>query len=243
MARLGTDLWVTLDGNFFGDPAAGGKVARVSLANPAQPELTSPLVELPSGDALQPFEGKNPAPTPSGIVAHRGFLYVALNSLDPGNDFRPSGPGLVARIHPQTREVKYLPLGNGCLNPGWLAPLGNKLVVSCTGDAIYDRSFNLLAVEKTSLVLLDEQDAVVSTWALACPEANTSCALPSAGRFAVVGNRIYLGDNNAGRLFVVDVTGTTLTEVRGLSGQKQPPILACPRASGFSLVGDVVAIP
>ena len=35
----------------------------------------------------------------------------------------------------------------------------------------------------------------------------------------------------------------TLTEVRGLSGQKQPPILACQRASGFSLVGDVVAIP
>jgi hypothetical protein len=241
MARLGTDLWVTLYGNFFGDLSAGGKVARVNLANPAQPELTSPHVELPGGDALQPFPGSNPVPTPSGIVAHRGFLYVALNNLDP-NTYGPGGPGLVARIHPETREVKYLPLGEGCLNAGWLAPVGNKLVVSCTGKATYDARFNLVAVEKTGMVLLDEQDAVVSTWALACPEGSTSCSLPSAGRFAVVGNRIYLGDNNAGRIFVVDVTGTTLTEVRGLSGQKQPPILACP-SEGFSLVGDVVAIP
>jgi len=242
MARLGTDLWVTLYGNFFGDLSAGGKVARVNLANPLQPELTTPHVQLPTGDALQPFPGSSPLPTPSGIVAHRGFLYVALNNLDP-NTYGPGGPGLVARIHPQTREVTYLPLGEGCLNAGWLAPVGDKLVVSCAGKATYDASFNLVAVEQTSLVLLDEQDAVVSTWVLACPEASTSCALPSAGRFAVVGNRIYLGDNNAGRIFVVDVTGTALTEVRGLSGQKQPPIPACQRESGFSLVGDVVAIP
>lgn len=242
MARLGTDLWVTLYGNFFGDLSAGGKVARVNLANPAQPELTSPLVQLPSGDALQPFPDRSPVPTPSGIVAHRGFLYVALNNLDP-NTYGPGGPGLVAKIDPQTREVKYLSLGDGCLNAGWLASVGNKLVVSCAGEATYDASFNLVAVKKSSLVLLDEQDAAVSTWALECPESSTSCALPSAGRFAVVGNRIYLGDNNAGRIFVVDVTGNTLTEVRGLSGQKQPPILACQRESGFSLVGDVVAIP
>jgi DNA-binding beta-propeller fold protein YncE len=242
MARLGTDLWVTLYGNFFGDVSAGGKVARVSLANPAQPELTSPVVQLPSGEALQPFPDRSPVPTPAGIVAHRGFLYVTLNNLDP-NTYGPGGPGLVAKIDPQTREVKYLSLGDGCLNAGWLASAGTKLVVSCTGEATYDASFNLVAVKKSGLVLLDEQDAVASTWALECPEANTSCALPSAGRFAVVGNRIYLGDNNAGRIFVVDVTGNTLTEVRGLSGQKQPPIPACQRESGFSLVGDVVAIP
>ncbi|HYH95961.1 MXAN_6577-like cysteine-rich protein [Hyalangium sp.] len=242
MVKVGTDLWVTLYGNFFGDLSAGGKLARVNLANPSQPQLATPHIELPSGDALLPFPGSNPIPTPSGIVAQRGYLYTALNNLDP-NTFSPGGPGLLARIHPQTREVKYFSLGEGCLNAGWLAPVGNRLVVSCAGKSTYDASFNLVGVEKTALVLVDEQDAVVSTWTLACPEASTSCALPSAGRFAVVGTRVYLGDNNAGRIFVVDVTSTGLTEVRGLDPQKQPPIPACQRESGFSLVGDVIAIP
>jgi hypothetical protein len=243
MARLGTDLWVTLYGNFFGDLSAGGKVARVNLANPSQPQLATPHLQLPSGDALQPFPGSSPAPTPTGIIAHRGQLYVALNNLDP-NTFGPGGPGLVARINPQTREVNYLPLGEGCLNAGWLASAGSKLVVSCAGKATYDSSFNLVAVEKSALVLLDEQDAVVSTYPIECPAGSgSSCALPSAGRFAVVGNRIYLGDNNAGRIFVVDVTGPALTGVRGLEPQKPPPILACQRESGFSLVGDIVVIP
>lgn len=242
-ARLGTELWVTLYGNLGGDVSAGGKVARVNLANPRQPELIMPYLPLPSGDALQPFPGSSPIPAPSGIVARRGQLYVALNNLDP-NTYGPGGPGLVARINPQTQEVKYLPLGEGCLNAGWLAPVGNKLVVSCAGKATYDASFNLVAVEKSSLVLLDEQDAMVSTYPIACPEVSgPGCALPSAGRFAVVGNRIYLGDYNAGRVFVVDVIGSTLTGVRGLEPQKPQPILACPRESGFSLVGDVVAIP
>jgi hypothetical protein len=246
MARLGSELWVTLYGNLGGDVSAGGKVARVNLANPLQPDVVGPYIELPAGEALQPFPGSSALPTPSGIVAHRGHLYVALNSLDP-NTYGPGGPGLLARIHPQSRQVQYLPLGDGCLNPGWLAPVGDKLLVSCAGKATYDASFNLIAVEKTALVLLDAQDSVVSTWPLTCPEGSAgSCPLPSAGRFAVVGNRAYLGDNNAGRVFVVEVSGDQLVERRGLgTGQgTQPPIPACTRdAGGFSLVADVVAIP
>ncbi len=242
MARLGTDLWVTLYGNLGGDVSAGGKVARVSLTDPLHPQLITPYIQLPGGEALQPFPGGNPIPSPSGIVAHRGYLYTALNSLDP-NTYNPGGPGLVARINPQTQEVKYLPLGDHCLNPGWLAPVGDKLLVSCAGQATYDASFNLVAVDKTSMVLLDEQDAVVSDRLIACPQSGGSCALPSAGRFAVVGNRAYVGDNNAGRIFVFDVVGSELTEVRGLDPATQPPIPACQREAGFSLVGDVVAIP
>jgi hypothetical protein len=245
MAKIGTDLWVTLYGNLGGDVSAGGKVARVSVANPLQPALSTPYLELPSGAALQPFPGGNPIPSPSGIVAHRGNLYVALNNLDP-NTYGPGGPGLVARINPQTRAVQYLPLGEGCLNPGWLAPVGDQLLVSCAGKATYDASFNLVAVEKTGLALLDAQDALVASYALACPEVGTgSCTLPSAGRFAVVAGRAYVGDNNAGRVFVVEVSGNQLIERRGLGvgAGAQPPILACQRETGFSLVSDVVAVP
>ncbi|MBN1204844.1 MAG: hypothetical protein JXB05_07965 [Myxococcaceae bacterium] len=246
MARLGSDLWVTLYGNLGGDVSAGGKVARVSLANPLQPEVVAPDIQLPAGEALQPFPGSSPLPTPSGIAAHRGQLYVALNSLDPIT-YGPGGPGLIARIHPQSREVQYLPLGEHCLNPGWLAPVGDQLLVSCAGKATYDDNFNLVAVEKTALVLLDAQDTVVSAWPLACPDGSAgACPLPSAGRFAVVGNRVYLGDNNAGRVFVVEVSGDQLVERRGLGTAEgaRPPIPACTReAGGFSLVGDVFAIP
>jgi len=242
MAQLGDQLWVTLYGNLLGDTSAGGKVARVSLANPAQPTLLEPAVELPTGAALQPFSGSNPIAGPAGLVVHRGSLYVTLNNIDP-NTFNPGGPGLLAKINPGTRAVSTVNLGPGCLNAGWAAPVGNKLLVSCAGQATYDANFNLLAVEKTGLVLLDEQDAVVATYTLACPEGSgAACPLPSAGRFSVVGNRAYLGDNNAGRLFVIEVSGNQLIERRGLGAGAQPALLACP-ASGFSLVGDVVAIP
>jgi hypothetical protein len=214
----------------------------VSLADPLHPQLITPYLQLPGGAALQPFQGSSPVPSPSGIIALRDQLYVALNNLDP-NTFNVGGPGLVARINPQTQEVKYLSLGDNCLNPGWLAPVGDKLLVSCSGQGTYDASFNLVAVEKTSMVLLGEQDAFAADHLIACSQSGGSCALPSAGRFAVVGSRAYVGDNNAGRIFVFDVEGSQLSEVRGLDPTKQPPIPACQRDAGFSLVGDVVAIP
>ncbi len=242
MAQLGSELWVTLYGNLFGDVSAGGKVARVDISNPASPTLLSPAVQLPTGEALQPFEGAQPLPTPTGIIAHRGSLYTALNSLDP-TTYSPGGPGLLAKIDPSTREVSLVALGERCLNPGWLDSMGERLLVSCGGKATYDTDFNLVSVEKTGLVMLDGQDAVKDTYILECPESSAgSCSLPSAGRFSVVGSRAYVGDSNAGRIFVVEASGDTLVERRGLGASAQPAILACP-ADGFSLVGDVVAIP
>ena len=242
-ARLGSELWVTLYGNLGGDVNAGSRLARVSLANPRQPQLLTEFVPLARGAPLQPFPGSDPAPTPAGIAVHRGQIYVALNNLDP-NTYAPGGPGMAVRINPDDFHSTYIALGEGCLNAGWLAPVGNKLVVSCAGKATYDDNFNLVAVEKSSLVMLDEQDAVVATYPIECPAVSGSaCALPSAGRFAVVGNQIVLGDNNAGRVFVVEVNGSTFTGVRTLEPQKQQPILACPREAGFSLVGDVVSLP
>jgi hypothetical protein len=241
-ARLGSELWVTLYGNLGGDVTAGARVARVNVANPRQPELLSHVL-LAYGEPLQPFPGSYPAPTPAGIVAHRGQIYVALNNLDP-NTYAPGGPGMVVRISPDGVYSTYLSLGERCLNAGWIAPVGNKLVVSCAGRATYDANYNLVAVEKSALALLDEQDAVVDLYPIECPAASGStCALPSAGRFAVVGNQILLGDNNAGRIFIVEVSGSKLIGRRTLEPERPQPILACPRESGFSLISDVVALP
>ncbi|ADO75149.1 MXAN_6577-like cysteine-rich protein [Stigmatella aurantiaca] len=235
MAKLGTDLWVALYGNLSGDVSAGGKVARVSVANPLAPVLDPSPVVLPSA----PFPGGAAAPTPTGIVVHQGNLYTALNNLDP-ETYRAGGPGSLAKVNPQTRQVSLVPLGEGCLNAGWLAPMGEQLLVSCGGEALYDIHYNLVAVDKTGLVLLDARDQVSSTYPLACPPGATDCPLSSAGRFAVVGNRIYLGDNNAGRIFVIEAVGNQLIERRGPGSHSS--ILACP-SNGFSLVGDVVALP
>jgi hypothetical protein len=190
---------------------------------------------------LKPFPGRTTAPTPAGIATHQGRVYAALGNLDP-RDFSGGGPGLLARIDPATRTVEALELGVGCLNPFWVVPVGEQLLVSCSGAATYDRNFNLIDVQGTGLVLLGADGGVVASYALRCPQG-TSCPLPSAGRFSVVGNRAYVGDNNAGRLFVVEVVGDSLVERRGLGPGAEPPILACPRANGPSLVGDVVAIP
>ena len=239
LAELGSDVFVTLYGNLQGNPAAGGRVARVSMADPLAPRVEDVFV-LPTGEALRPFPGHETLPTPTGIAALRGRLYVTLNNLDP-RDYSPGGPGLLARIDPDTRAVDLLDLGADCLNPGWVAPVGERLVVSCGGRARYDASFNLIGVESTGLVLLEADGSVLDSLVLSCPQ-DTSCALPSAGRFAVVGSRIYVGDVNAGRIFVVEVVGEALVARRGLD-TVEPPLLACPRSNGPSLVGDVVALP
>jgi stigma-specific protein Stig1 len=236
----GSDAYVTLLGNLQTDASAGGKVVRVSVADPTAPTITDTF-QLPTGEALKPFPGHTTAPAPAGIAVHQGRVYAALGNLDL-RDFSVGGPGSLARIEPATGAVELIELGTDCLNPFWLAPVGERLLVSCGGSGIYDRNFNLIDVQGTGLVLLGTDGRVVASLALRCPEG-TSCLLASAGRFSVVGSRAYVGDNNAGRVFVVEVVGDSLVERRGLGPGAEPPILACPRSRGPSLVADVVAIP
>jgi hypothetical protein len=239
MAVVDNELYITLFGNLLSSTEQGGKVARVSVSNPAQPQLVG-MISLPTGQALNPYPGQTTRSTPTGITTRNGRLYVALNNLDPAT-YAPGGPGLLARIEPATSAVELIELP-GCLNPGWVAPVGERLVVSCGGRATYDASYNLVGVEQTGLVLLNAQDQVVNTLALACPQGGSGCALPSAGRFAVVGSRVYVGDNNAGRLFTADVEGDRLVTQRW-PGSEPQPLHICPRGSGPSFVGDVVALP
>jgi hypothetical protein len=236
----GAEAYVTLLGNLQGDASAGGRVARVSLADPSAPVITDVFV-LPSGEALTPFPGHTALPAPAGITSLGGRVYAALGTLDP-RDYTPGGPGWLARIDPVTRGVELLALGEACLNPYWVLPVGGRLLVSCGGGATYDADFNLTSVRGTGLVLLGAEGRVLDSLALGCPEA-TSCPLASAGRFAVVGGRAYVGDNNAGRVFVIEVVGDTLVERRGLGAGAAPPIAVCPRDEGPSLVSDVLALP
>ncbi|WP_141326821.1 MXAN_6577-like cysteine-rich protein [Myxococcus sp. AB025B] len=240
MARVGNELWVTLYGNLVGDPSAGGRVARVSLASPSEPRVTA-TIDLPTGAALRPFPDNTTLSTPAGITQHRGKVYVALNNLNPAT-YAPGGPGLLARIEPATGAVSLVGLGDDCLNPNAVASVGEHLVVSCGGRSTYDAEFKLVSVERTGLVMLDAQDTVVASEPIACSPGIGSCPIPAAGRFAVVGPRIYTGDTNGGRVFVHEIVGNTLVERRGLKDTSEPAIAACP-ASGFSLVSDVVALP
>lgn len=236
MARVGNELFVTLYGG-FADMSAGGKLARVSLASPSRPTKVEPFLQLPTGAALLPFQGQSTMATPAGITGFNGSLYIALNNLNAS--FQPGGPGLLAKVDPRGLQLEsVINLGDGCLNPGWVAPVGNQLVVSCTGAVTYDSEFKPVAVNGSGLVLLSSEDAVVARYVLACPADATGCAPPSANRFAVVGNRVYLGDNSAGRIFVVEVSNNQLIERLGPAS----PIAACPSSTGPSLVGDVVAI-
>ncbi|WNG50793.1 hypothetical protein F0U60_46700 [Archangium minus] len=239
-ALQGSDAYVTLLGNLQTAPSAGGKVVRVSLTDPTRPVITDTF-ELPKGDALNPFPGRTTVAAPAGIATRRGWMFVALGNLD-SRDFSVGGPGFLVRINLTTRAMRLIALGEECLNPFWVVPVGERLLVSCGGAATYDRNFNLIDVRGTGLVLLNAEDHVVASHALRCPEG-TSCLLASAGRFSVVGNRAYVGDNNAGRVFVIEVVGDSLVERRGLGPGSEPPLLVCPRSNGPSLVGDVVAIP
>lgn len=228
----GTDAYVTLLGNLQGDASAGGRVVRVSVADPTTPVITDTYV-LPSGDALSPFPGRATLPAPAGITSLQGRVYAALGNLD-ARSYSAGGPGFLARIDPGTRAVELLALGEACLNPYWVLPVGERLLVSCSGAATYDVDFNLTDVRGTGLVLLGADGRVLDSLALGCPEA-TSCPLPSAGRFALVGPRAYVGDNNAGRVFIIEAVGDTLVARKELA--------VCPRSSGPSLVSDVIALP
>lgn len=237
MTLEGSEAYVTLLGNLQTSASAGGQVARVSLADPTAPGLVD-TYPLPDGEALQPFPGHTSVSAPAGIAVRGGRVYAALGNLDP-KDFSVGGPGFLARVEPSTRAVSLVSLGAGCLNPFWVVPLGERLLVSCGGAATYDRDFNLIDVRGTGLVLLGADDTVLDWHELRCAPG-ASCALPSAGRLSVVGSRIYVADNNAGRVFVLEAVGDSLVEQRGPASQS---LLVCPRSTGPSLVGDVVAIP
>lgn len=257
LVKVGTSLWVPLYGGFGAtDALAGQRVAQIDVGNVGSPATPYPLgsVSLANID-LKPFDGGTPVARPYAITHHTtpdgGFVYVALNNLNP-DTYAPEGPGLVAKINPATQGlVKVIDLGGTtCLNPGWIAPVGTKLAVSCIGAAEYSGppNYSLIRTAKSGVRLIDENDTPVAMWSPACPNAadgGPGCTPILPSRFAVSGNRIYLGDQNGGRLFVLEVNGNSLGERRGYFGDAGAAITACTpdMTTGIANVADVLAVP
>jgi hypothetical protein len=233
IVKVGDDLFVPL--------WQSGQVAQVSVADPHSPALTK-MFDL-NGLDLRPFNGPT-FPRPAAVASAWGKIYVALANLDAS--YTPGGPGMLARIDPTRGAVDAVYIGEDvCLNTFWLAASDEALYVSCSGKATYGPSFELISVEKSGVAVLNRGEERVSAWNVACPPELASCVPPSVGRFAVFNNRLLLGDQAGGRVFVVESDGGYLVERRGHNPvDGGPPILACPRASGMpSLVIDVIAVP
>jgi hypothetical protein len=235
VVRAADHLWVPLYGGT--DPAgisAGQRVMRLSL-----PGLADAGSFSLNGLDLQRFDGGALGyPRPWAITARGDGVYVVLNNLT--SDYRPAGPGLLARIDTQTLAVTAIPLGATCLNPQWAAPVGANLVVSCAGAATYDSSFFANASEGSGVVLLGAQNTLQARWSSDCA-ADAGCTVFTPGRFAVKNGRVYVGDQNSGRLAVLDISDGGITPIRAGASA----VAVCPAEMGTQLanVSDVIALP
>jgi len=231
VAQLGTNLYVTLAGT----GTNGGAIAEVSIANPSAPVLNRTF-SLSSLD-LRPFDGGVTYARPAGIASYQGSIYAGLNNLDIA--FNPAGPGMLAKLDVGTGTLSPIYLPSGCLNTYWLVVSGETLYVSCGGRAQYDSTFHLIGIDSSGLVALKPDGGMVS-WNGSC---SAGCIGPAIQKFAVVKDRLYLGDQ-LGRVFVLQDVDGGFVERRGydfVAGG--PPINGCPADAGLSLVSDVIAIP
>jgi hypothetical protein len=247
VAKLGDTLWIPLYGGFGAAAAdAGQVVVKVSVATPEAPVETG-RVSLKSLD-LKPFDGGTPVARPWAITAHRGAVYVALNNLNP-DTYAPEGPGLVARIQPEDGGLSVIDLGAAdCLNPQWLGPVGDALAVSCGGLVQYSPTYTVDSVSAAGVVLVSAGDVRVAAWSSACPadagvlaDGGAACAPMMPGRFSVLGQRLLVSDQNAGRVVMLDVTDGGLQVVRGVSDA----LNLCPPSpvTGAANVSDVLTLP
>jgi hypothetical protein len=250
-AKLGSTLYVPLYGGFGAGAAdAGQQVVLVDVSAPEAPAVRA-RVDLRGLD-LRAFDGGSPVARPYAVTVHQGAVYVALNNLNP-DTYVPEGPGLLARIDGTTQATTVVDLGaERCLNPVWLQSDGTWLYVSCAGAAVYSGppDYALLRSSQAGLVMLGAGDAVVGSWSATCPgdagtlaDGGSRCAPILPGRFAVRGARAFVGDQNAGRIFVLQASDAGLTEERGYA--VAAPIQACVRdeTTGIANVSDVLSVP
>jgi hypothetical protein len=106
-------------------------------------------------------------------------------------------------------------------------------------------------VEKAGVVLVDLAGKRKASWDAVCPanagldDGGTTCPPILPSRFAMADGKAWLGDQNGGRLFVLEVGASTITERRGYAGTGGGPIQACgpDPITGIANVADVLAVP
>jgi hypothetical protein len=237
-AKAGSVLWVPTYGAYGSvvGSAAGQKVVKVDVTNPASPTITG-SVDLTALD-LHAFDGGSPDPKPWTIKLVNNQLYVPLDNLNPVT-YAPEGPGLLAVIDPGTGDAGVIDLhADLCLDPIGLSAQGSTLFVSCAGKAIYDSSFNLIGTSSSGVVAVDAiSRAVVAHWTPSCAADAGACAPILPGAVTVSGSVLMVGDQQAGRVFLLDISDGGLTEAA-------PPVQACvPPATGFTQVSDLLSLP
>lgn len=229
--KVGNNLWVPLWGAAGAGFVAGQKVLKIDVSNPAAP-MVSGSVDLSTLD-LMAFDGGTAIARPYAIVEMGGSLYVALNNLDA--DFAPAGPGMLAVVNATTMTLSSMSLGQDCLNPLALSVDRGRLFVSCGGRAEYlpptyelarNTSYGLLALNPRAL------------WTPQCaPGSDSGCMPILPSRHVVRDRRVYLGDQNGGRIFVGELRADG-----GIDGRAS--IQACTvGAAAYANVSDIVSLP
>jgi hypothetical protein len=239
IAQIGDRLYVPLYGDLTADIGmdAGHRIAVVDISDRTRPQVTS-TIDLRGLD-LMPYEGQQPRATPHGIIVHGEHLYLPLNSYQPS--WTPGGPGLLAKVHPETGVASTVLLdAEGCENVYDLVAVGDMLVASCAGRVIYDDAWITVSVEKSAVVLLDGNDAHVETYPFVCTAQD--CPIAKAGRMAVKGEQVYVSDE-AGRVIILSVSAEGFTEVRGFSAEAPKPPLQLCYGGEYNNVADLVALP
>ena len=216
----------------------GDSVVRLEVSNPAAPtpvdsyDLTPAVASLPGGGILP--DGGMYAASATQAILRNGKVYVALNVLRFRPDFHADyGPGLVAVIDPTkagAAALTPLPLDpNECQNVEWLARVpaasGDQMLVSCSGARTYDSNFNITSVAKTALVLLGANDQRLAAWVPDNAPGAGGANPPSVGRAIPLGSRVYVADETASRLYVVEMVNNTLVQRVGYADGGTPPQL------------------
>jgi len=240
--KIGNDVFVPLNGT--------GQVLRIDVSNPASTSVRDtydlqPLVAALPGGGVLPDGGVLQA-SPTQAIARNGFVYVAASvlSFDPDRFVSDYGPPLVVRIDPTKSGQAALSAVPGldagvCQNVTWLAslPLGTAarpMLVSCTGVRFFDKDFNTLSVANTALLLLDGNDQQITTWV---PSNGPGQPPPSVGRTAVQNTTVYVADETASRMYVLDYGTNAFVERVGYADGGTPPQI-CP-----TFITDLVVSP
>jgi hypothetical protein len=253
-ARVGNEIFVPLYGGVPPDNAPpngmGGTVARLDVTNPSAPVLVG-TYDLNGPQLLQSFDGGPTIPRPNQALFHEGSVYVVLNNLD--SLYEAAGPSVLVKIDPsqppdggQGGITDVVTLDSGaCLNAGAMAEsvTTGGLLVACFGQAQYDPvTFATLAVDRSAVLSLDVNDALLSSWSPQCPLDAGACTPPIAGALAVVNGRAYVGDSSSGRVFVVSVGAQgQLTQLVGYGPDGGVPLQPCP--TGISDVSTIIRVP